>query len=98
MVGKTIKALRDKRNITQQELAAVAGISVTYLSQIENDKKLPILSTLKAISNGLSLPLPILFFLSLEEEDISQEKREAFSLIGPSVKSYLNDLFVREEK
>lgn len=92
-LGTVIKNIRKQRGQTQQEFASSCGITQTYLSQIENNSKEPNLSTLKEISNNLGLPLPILFFLSLNEEDISPEKREAFEKLNPPVKTLINDFF-----
>lgn len=92
-LGTVIKNIRKQRGQTQQEFASSCGITQTYLSQIENNNKEPNLSTLKEISNNLDLPLPILFFLSLNEDDISPEKREAFQKLNPSVKTLINNFF-----
>lgn len=92
-LGITIKNIRKQRKQTQSEFAASCGITQTYLSQIESNQREPNLSTLKLISNGLNVPLPILFFLSLDKEDVQQNKREAFEIIGPSVKSLVNEFF-----
>lgn len=92
-IGKVIKSLRKKQNINQKELAKQSEISQAYLSQIENNQKEAHISTLKVIAKKLNTPLPILFFMSLEEEDISENKREAFTMINPALKSLLNELF-----
>lgn len=92
-LGATIKNIRKKKRQTQSEFASACGISQTYLSQIENNQREPNLSTLKIISNELNVPLPILFFLSLNIDDIQQSKREAFEIISPSVKSLVNEFF-----
>ena len=92
-IGKVIKILRKKQNINQKELAAQCEISQAYLSQIEGNQKEPHLSTLKIIAEKLNIPLPILFFMSLEERDISEKKREAFTMINPAIKSMLNEFF-----
>ena len=92
-LGVTIKNIRKQKGQTQSEFASACGISQTYLSQIENNQREPNLSTLKIISNELNVPLPILFFLSLNIDDIQQSKREAFEIISPSVKSLLNEFF-----
>lgn len=76
-LGATIKNIRKKKRQTQ----------------IENNQREPNLSTLKIISNELNVPLPILFFLSLNIDDIQQNKREAFEIISPSVKSLVNEFF-----
>lgn len=92
-LGTVIKDIRKQQGQTQTEFAESCGITQTYLSQIENNAKEPNLSTLKEISKNLDLPLPILFFLSLNEDDISPEKRKAFEIINPSVKSLINEFF-----
>jgi transcriptional regulator with XRE-family HTH domain len=92
-IGKVIKDTRKQKGQTQTEFAQSCGITQTYLSQIENNTKEPNLSTLKIISSNLDIPLPILFFMSLNEEDISPEKRKAFEIINPSVKSLINEFF-----
>ncbi|BDQ13274.1 hypothetical protein TEGAF0_24910 [Sediminibacterium sp. TEGAF015] len=92
-LGTVIKDIRKQRGQTQTEFAESCGITQTYLSQIENNAKEPNLATLKEISKKLDLPLPILFFLSLNEDDISPEKRKAFEIINPSVKSLINEFF-----
>lgn len=92
-LGITIKNIRKQKGQTQTEFASACGITQTYLSQIESNQREPNLSTLKLISNGLNVPLPILFFLSLDKEDVQQNKRDAFEIIGPSVKSLVNEFF-----
>jgi XRE family transcriptional regulator, regulator of sulfur utilization len=92
-LGITIKNIRKQKGQTQSEFASTCGISQTYLSQIESNQREPNLSTLKIISNELNVPLPILFFLSLSTDDIQQNKREAFEIISPSVKSLVNEFF-----
>lgn len=92
-LGIVIKNCRKKKGHTQSEFASLCGITQTYLSQIENNLKEPNLSILKVISEKLDVPLPILFFQSLTKEDIQPNKRKAFNIISPSVKSLLNEFF-----
>ena len=92
-LGAVIKNIRKRKRQTQTEFALSCGITQTYLSQIENNSKEPNLATLKEISVKLDIPLPILFFMSLNDEDISPEKREAFKIINPSVKSLIDEFF-----
>lgn len=92
-LGIVIKNTRKSKNLTQTEFATRCGITQTYLSQIEGNSKEPNLSTLKLISKELEVPLPILFFLSMNEEDVAPDKRRAFEIISPSVKSLVNEFF-----
>ena len=45
-IGKRIQTRRQERNITQEKLAEQVGISVVYLSKIENGRVYPTLETL----------------------------------------------------
>lgn len=92
-LGSVIKNIRRKKGQTQLEFAAECGITQTYLSQIEGNLKEPNLSTIKSISENLGLPLPVLFFLSITEEDVQANKIEAFKLLTPSVRLLVDEFF-----
>lgn len=95
-LGQTIKSIRKQKGLRQNQLAELCDITQAYLSQIENNLKEPNLSTLRVISNNLETPLPILFFLSLDNKDVKPEKAEAFEMIAPSVKSLVNQFFIAQ--
>jgi transcriptional regulator with XRE-family HTH domain len=92
-LGNTIKTIRKQQKKSQGEIAKQCDISQTYFSQIENEDRNPNLDTLQKISEALQVPLPILFFFSMEENDIPVEKREAFKLIMPTIKLLMNEFF-----
>ena len=92
-LGNVIKNIRKQKGLTQNEFASLCDITQTYLSQIEGNLKEPNLSTLKSISEKLNIPLPILFFLSMTEDDVQPNKRKAFEIVSPSVKSLVNEFF-----
>jgi DNA-binding XRE family transcriptional regulator len=50
-----VKAWREQRGLTQETLAAKAGISKAYLCQIETRKRVGALKTLRAIADALAL-------------------------------------------
>ena len=50
-VGQRIKAAREKKNLTQDELAALVNISTTHMSVIERGVKIPRLDTFVAIQD-----------------------------------------------
>lgn len=52
-VGRRIKAAREKKNMTQEDLAALAGISPTHISVIECGTKILRMDTFVAIANAL---------------------------------------------
>lgn len=92
-LGLAIKSIRKQKGFKQNQFAELCEITPSYLSQIENNNKEPNLSILKIISNNLGTPLPILFFLSLDNDDVKPEKKEAFKMIAPSIKSLVNQFF-----
>ena len=54
-VGQRIRAAREKKNLTQEELAALIEISPTHVSVIERGAKIPRLDTFVAIANVLEV-------------------------------------------
>jgi transcriptional regulator with XRE-family HTH domain len=56
-VGDAIRTLRKERELTQEGLAAAAGLNLSYLSAVERADNNPTLTTLIAISNALGLTL-----------------------------------------
>jgi len=93
-LGNAIKKIRKEKGFTQSFLAERCGITQTYLSQIENNSKEPNISTVKKIAKSLDIPMPVLFFLSIDTEDITPEKQEAFEMIQSSVKSLIAKFFL----
>jgi transcriptional regulator with XRE-family HTH domain len=89
-IGNTIKELRKKKGLKQNELAEKVHLTQAYLSKIENNSKEPSLSSLKAIAESLEIPLPILLFRSMTSDDIEPEKREAFKILLPSIKGMVD--------
>lgn len=88
--GKAIRELRLKSGQNQTEYSLLLGISQTYLSQLENGLKKPSTPLMETIAQKSGVPMPILLWQSLTEEDVPEHKRESFRLLAPHV----NDLIV----
>lgn len=56
-----LKKIRKEKNITQEELAERAGITLSQVARIETIKRNPSLSTVFALAKGLDIPLKVLF-------------------------------------
>ena len=56
-IGKKIKFIRKSKNINQNKLAQLSGISNTYLSDIENLRTVPSLKTLNRLAIALDVGL-----------------------------------------
>lgn len=90
--GKAISTIRKKNKYSQKDFSKIVGIDQSYLSQIENNKKRPSTKLLDNISSKLGIPVPILFFLTLSEDDISPEKKELFEIIYPRISDMIFSL------
>jgi transcriptional regulator with XRE-family HTH domain len=81
-LGRAIKLCRSQKGMTQSELAKRSGISLAYLSVIEQNKRDPTMSVVESIARSLSVPLNILFFLAADKTELSglsEEVREKLS-------------------
>ncbi len=71
-LGNAIKLCRTQKNMNQAELAALAVISVSYLSLLERGKRDPSFSTVENIAEALGIPFNILMFLAAEKDELSE--------------------------
>ena len=60
-LGKNIKSIRARRGLSQAALAEKAGISITFLSNIERGLKYPLPNILSKIANTLDIEVNQLF-------------------------------------
>jgi transcriptional regulator with XRE-family HTH domain len=81
-IGKAIKLCRIQRGLSQAELAEKSGLSVSYLSLLERNKRDPLISTVNSIAKSLQVPMVILTFMGSSENDLllfSSELKEKLS-------------------
>ena len=52
-----IKAIRERRGLTQEQLAEKAGIGRSYLARLETARQDPTLSTLEKIAKALGVKI-----------------------------------------
>lgn len=90
-LGSAIQMCRTRRQLSQAELARLAGCSVSYLSMLENSKRDPTLSMVQGIANGLQVPLEILFFLGAEKGELSGIDRELAGQLAMTALEILNE-------
>ena len=79
-LGQRLSDLRERRGWTQKELAERAGISVTFLSEVENDRRNVGSATLLKIADALRASLD---YLMRGEEDRSTARTP--SVIPPEL-------------
>ena len=90
-IGEKIKFLREKAGYKQNQLAARAGISPTYIRDLEAGRKNPTVQILGLICNALGITLQQFFTETLDEKDnkISQLTSEQQILLNEFLKSLL---------
>ena len=87
-VGERIKKLREARNITQNSLAYQAGVSPTYIYQLERGEKSPTVEYLDHICWGLGITLEEFF---RTQETSGEEKNNKLANLTTEQKKLLND-------
>jgi transcriptional regulator with XRE-family HTH domain len=60
-LGPRIRALRQARNVTLRELAARAGVTESFLSQVEREVTSPSIASVQRIAQALDLAIAELF-------------------------------------
>ncbi len=67
MLGDRIKELRKKRGLSLRDLAGKIDISISFLSDIENNRSRPSLDRLRDVAEGLETTVSYLLGESLAE-------------------------------
>ena len=92
-VSKTIKEVRAARGLYQEQMAADLGVSVNYISLIENNRKKPGMSFLKKFSARYNVPLLLLAKEAIIPKAKTPKERElrgkVIELIGDLEEAFL---------
>ena len=78
-VGEKIRRLREKENITQNALANRAGVSPTYIHQLEQGLKSPTVEYLGYICAGLNISLAEFFAEEQSEKNVAGRTTDALN-------------------
>ncbi len=74
-IGEKLRLLRAERQMTLRELAEMAAVSASMLSQIENNKAYPSVRSLYAIAAALNVPVDY-FFPNAEVSAVAEDSTE----------------------
>lgn len=85
-VGKRIKTLREKKHLSKNALANNAGVSPTYIYQLEEGLKSPTIEYLDHICWGLGISLNDFF-----TDDEIPKNNDSISKLSETQKKLLND-------
>jgi transcriptional regulator with XRE-family HTH domain len=57
ILRNNIRIYRNKRNLTQEQLGELSGISTDYISELERGKKVPSIKRLDLIAKALDIEI-----------------------------------------
>lgn len=76
-IGKNIVDLRHAHGFSQEDLADLSGLSVSYLRAVEHGRANPSLDVLESIAKALEVDLSILLVLSFSEDGLRTMMHQA---------------------
>ncbi len=62
IVGDRLRALREKKNLSQGDIQKRSGLLRSYLSRVENGHTVPEIGTLEKLARALEVPMYQLFY------------------------------------
>lgn len=82
-ISKALKLCRNQKGISKTLLAEKSGLSISYLTLLEQGKRDPNISTVETLCKALNIPSSIFIFLASDVNElsgISKELAEKISL------------------
>ena len=89
-IGKALRECRKAKRVSKVALAKSSGLSVQAIYNIETNKSFPSKETISRLCKALGIPVSYLMIYSVTEEDVPQEKREAFCYLINPLKEFLS--------
>lgn len=69
-IGHAIRLCRNQKNLSQAKLAELAGISISYLSLLEQGKRDANFTSVNKIAQAMGIPLSVIVFLAADNEEL----------------------------
>lgn len=82
MIGKHIRDVRMRKNLSQETLAKMCGFSNTTLSAYENSRKIPNLATIAKIAKELGVSIERLYYGDENSSFITSEADEGRKIVN----------------
>lgn len=91
-IGKKIMAFRKNKNMTIKELAELADVTPSLLSQIERGIANPSINTLKVIARVLEVPVFTFFVSTASVDDLVVRADDRKKILFPESKNFSYEL------
>ena len=92
-IGKTLKEIRFKRDLTLDNVSSLTGVSKTMLGQIERGVSIPTVSVLWKIAKGLQISLSTLLNESMQQYKAIEILDELIPVYDENDKMILYNIF-----
>ena len=93
VLGKNIKSFRSRKQLSQADLADKAGISITFLSNIERGNNFPLAGTLCSLAKALGVEVFELFKGDLVPSNNKKMMNQLSKDITQKIHSAVTDVF-----
>lgn len=90
-IGPHIRHARRQAQLSQEELASLAGINRTYLSQLENGRSSPTIDVLNRIARALHIDPASLILKPYASEPEPRYETDAEAPAYPGLQEFLRD-------
>lgn len=91
--GKRLRDIRRRKDLTQEQLADLSGLSIQYVGEIERGKRNPSLTTIETLAKALTLPITDFFELQEFQIDPKDIKAKLISQIENADDETLHNFF-----
>lgn len=82
MIAEALRLIRVFHDMRQQDLADRLGLSKSYVSELENGKKVPSMEVIQKYSDAFGIPPSSILFFSENLQDPSKARRMKSAVAG----------------
>jgi transcriptional regulator with XRE-family HTH domain len=92
-INKGIKTLLKSNGLSQKDLAEKTNLSEASISKIMNGLTQPRKETLEIIANALNVKPEVIVLLSIDKEDIPEDRKHVYDLLWGPIETNILALF-----
>lgn len=92
-IGDKLRALRKDKKLTLKEVSMITGLSISFISDIENKRRKPSIDTVKIFSIKLNIPMS-----DLLDEEISFKSNNSSGSVDEEIKTLDEDVEILVKK
>ncbi|MCC7421746.1 MAG: helix-turn-helix domain-containing protein [Planctomycetaceae bacterium] len=88
--GSALRQLRAARSLTQRALAESSGLTINYLSLLENGQRQPSYDAIQSLSEALAVPPAVMMILATDTKKSDPRFRKLFAEMQNSLGTILS--------